>query len=120
MNESPSNDVWIQTFFDSTGMSHAWSVAGGSDTDGNGKPELFVSGNAEAGLRRTLVYEHASDDSFSCIAELDYYDGYSGRAWNAVTNLDRVHDRTSQPRNRVSGTSSSEEFPEESPVPSEH
>lgn len=62
--ESPANDVWQETFTDSTGMLNAYAVTGGVDTDGNGKPELFVAG---AG---TMVYEAVGDNTFVRVARL--------------------------------------------------
>ena len=61
--ESPANDVWQQTFVDSTGMINAYGMAGGADTDGNGKPEIFLAG-AGPGCNSTYVYEAVADNAF--------------------------------------------------------
>jgi hypothetical protein len=83
--ESPANDTWQQTFSDATGLESAYSVAGGVDTDGNGKPELFVPGDY-GGLRFVYVYETAGDNSFVLVATLSYNDGYSGGLKSVVAN----------------------------------
>src|SRR5262249_48064958 len=37
--ESPADNVWVRSFVASTGMWNAYTIDGGWDTDGNGKPE---------------------------------------------------------------------------------
>ncbi len=90
--ESPANNVWQQTFFDSTGLDNAYAVAGGVDTDGNGKPEIFVTGDSQEvpGERRTFVYEAVGDNSFARVAVLRYYDAHRGGAFSCVANLDGI------------------------------
>jgi hypothetical protein len=83
--ESPANDTWQEIFFDATSLESAYSVAGGVDTDGNGRPELFVPGD-DGGLRIVYVYEAVADNSFVRVATLSYEDGYIGGLKSVVAN----------------------------------
>ncbi len=84
--------MWLPTFFDSTGLDNAYAVTGGVDTDGNGRPELFVSGDSQEvpGQRRTFVYEAAGDNCFTRVAMLPYYDAHRGGLRSCVANLDAI------------------------------
>jgi len=91
--ESPATDVWQETFTGTTGLDNAYAVSGGADTDGNGKPELFVAGDKyvlELGrfLRATHVYETASDNYFTRVATLIYDDQHMGGVTSAVADID--------------------------------
>jgi len=86
--ESPDDDVWQETFVDTTGLFNAYAVCGGVDTDGNGKPELFVAGDGGGGLRVTYVYEAASDNSYTRIATLTYNDQHMAGLTSIVADID--------------------------------
>jgi hypothetical protein len=90
--ESTANDTWQLTFLDSTGLSNAYAVTGGTDTDGNGKPEIFMTGDFEQapGTRHTYVYEAAGDDSFAVVTILPYFDDHLAGLRSCVANLDAV------------------------------
>ncbi len=87
--ESPANDVWQETFTDTTGMINAYAVAGGFDTDGNGKPELFVAGDSSCGYL-TRVYEATSDNTFSRVGSIRVCTSASGASSNCIANTDGV------------------------------
>jgi VCBS repeat protein len=88
--ESLGDDLWAQTFFDSTGLDNAYAVAGGVDTDGNGRPELFVTGDSQEvpGERQTFVYEAVCNDHFTRVAILPFYDAHRGGLRSCVADLD--------------------------------
>jgi type IX secretion system substrate protein len=90
--ESPADDVWQVTFVDSTGLDNAYAVTGGVDTDGNGKPELFVSGDSQEapGTRVTVVYEASDDNRLERVDVLNVQDGYRGGLSSDVGDVDGV------------------------------
>ena len=88
--ESPADNLWLPTFFDSTGLDNAYAVTGGVDTDSNGRPELFVSGDSQEvpGQRQTFVYEAVGDNCFTRVAMLPFNDAHRGGLRSCVANLD--------------------------------
>ncbi len=92
ISESSADNVWAPTFIDSTGLDNAYAVTGGVDTDGNGRPELFVSGDSQEvpGQRRTFVYEAVGDNCFTRVATLPFYDAHRGGLRSCVVNLDAI------------------------------
>ncbi len=64
--ESGGDNQWQHVWTTSTGMINAYGAAGGVDTDGNGRPELFVMGEM-GGLARTFVFEAFTDNSFAAV-----------------------------------------------------
>jgi hypothetical protein len=95
--ESPADDTWVVTFTDTVELDSGAYAAGGFDTDGNGKPEMFFSGDYYVGewpngqvTHTTLIYESSGDNLYTCIATLRMADGSSGSTSNALGNLDGV------------------------------
>jgi hypothetical protein len=92
--ESHADDVWAPTFAWShrPEMINMWGVETGVDTDGNGKPELFVYGTQVSGVGwTTLVYESTGDDQYGLVAVLGrIYERLSGQAPNALGNFDGI------------------------------
>ena len=88
--ESPADNTWVQTWSDSTELWGSGSSEGGRDTDGNGKPELFVMGNASVGgsAWTTIVYEATGDNQFTRVATLALPEAGSGVTYNELANLD--------------------------------
>jgi hypothetical protein len=70
-----------------TELFNAYNVVGGRDTDGNGRPEIFVSGDGSRGLT-TQVYESYADNAFGKVA--DFATDTEGSGQNAVCNVDGV------------------------------
>jgi len=85
--ESPANDTWVETFRDSSGMSYPSDVGGGLDTDGNGKLEIFLSGEGQPELHRMVVWEAVANDVFTRVATLDVSDGSTGYTANAIGEM---------------------------------
>lgn len=90
--ESPANDTWVVTFTDSSGISQGGHLVGGRDTDGNGRPEVFISGNyyddSTKAYRKTVVFESTGNDQFTRVASWCVMDGSSGVISNALGNMD--------------------------------
>jgi hypothetical protein len=89
--ESPSDNVWVLTAREWTGLSNAYDLEGGRDTDGNGKREMFVLGTLltdSTALATTVVYESLSDNSYAKVASLSPDSGT--QAGNTLCNLDGV------------------------------
>lgn len=94
--ESPADDTWQRVWSTSTENDVAYGVEVGKDTDGNGKPELFICGETwdyppEWGIPyyTTIIYESAEDDSLMEVARLRWTDGRtSSSGMNAIGNLD--------------------------------
>lgn len=87
--ESPADDTWVVTFTDTVELDSGAYAQGGLDTDGNGKPEMFFSGDYQ-GAHTTVIYESSGDNMYTCIATLRAADGSSGSTSNALGNLDGV------------------------------
>jgi hypothetical protein len=85
--EARADNVWGLTWTQSTGLTNAYGAEGGMDTDGDGRPELFIMGNGPGGWT-TLIYEATGDNQFDLIATLAMDDGYIGLCCNALGNLD--------------------------------
>jgi len=66
--ECVENDNWVRVWEDSTDLFNAYGVAGGSDTDHDGRPEFFITGNhfGSGGVLEdaTIVFEASCDDHF--------------------------------------------------------
>jgi hypothetical protein len=91
--ESPADNVWVEVFRNPTTLWNADGAEGGRDTDGNGKQELFVTGNTTVGSLTywtTIVYESTGDNQFAAVDTFVAADGASGVAINALGNLDAV------------------------------
>ena len=87
--ESPADDTWVETFVDSTPLFNAYGIAGGEDTDGNGRPEIFFQGNQDGGavfLDVTYVYEATGDNQFAPVDTLTM-PGALGGHFNALADL---------------------------------
>ena len=85
--ESPCDNVWCLTFREYTGLSNAYTMAGGRDTDGNGKPEMFVMGTFLGDYYATMVYESIGDNTFTRVSTIVMDPGV-GSGGNAVVNID--------------------------------
>ena len=71
--EATADDVWGLKWVDHTDLSNADGVEGGMDTDGNGLPELFVTGNRLGDPTEpmvTYVYEAIGDDTYAAVDTL--------------------------------------------------
>ena len=69
--EANGDDNWRVIFADSTGYYNAYGVTGGVDTDGDGRPELFVSADhLTLPLRHTLIYQANSTGQLENIATI--------------------------------------------------
>lgn len=78
--ESQGDDSWLVTFSDSTGLVNAYALSGGADTDADGTPEIFVSGDdPELPQRHTIVFQ-AAGSSFQRVTTLTVADGSLGEA----------------------------------------
>jgi hypothetical protein len=91
--ESPADNVWRETWVTLTGFSNASTAEGGTDTDGNGKPELFVMGNQfgpNGSSWTTYVFEATGNDAFAIVATISMPFGGSGLSSNALGNFDGV------------------------------
>ncbi len=86
--ESTADNVWVRTFATWTGMWNAHAIDGGSDTDGNGKPEIFVTGNMPNYAYTTMVYEASGNDSFTRVATLSSNGSGVGSLGCSVCNVD--------------------------------
>jgi hypothetical protein len=75
--ESPMDNAWVVSFTDSAGLTTDGDGAGGQDTDGNGRVELFFAGFA-SGKRAAAVFEAVSDNNFERVALLTFSDGSTG------------------------------------------
>jgi hypothetical protein len=84
--ESPSDNTWVLSWAGAAEVSLGDSD-GGVDTDGNGKPELFVSGNGPLGWT-TMVFEAAGRDSFAPVASFARFDGSTGVTHTTIARLD--------------------------------
>lgn len=88
--ESPSDNVWVLTSRIWTGLFNAYTVDGGQDTDGNGKPEIFVMGTLftdSTASYSTVIYESAVDDSLVRVTSIVMDQGI-GAGSNALCNID--------------------------------
>ena len=94
--ESIADDTWVRTYVESTGRVNAYGLAGGLDTDGNGRPELFLVGDRWPPefnpVRNVCIYEATSNDTYVRVATLVYDDQHIGGLFNAiaVANVDEV------------------------------
>ncbi len=90
--ETQGDNSWSLVFVDSTGLMNAYAAAGGSDSDGNGRPELFIRGNDFSVFPPTTwparVYEASGDDQFELVATIPVPGGGSGVATAALGDLD--------------------------------
>jgi len=86
--EASTNNGWVQTWGDSMNLFHANAV-GGWDTDGNGKMELFVTGNNFVdGTWEARVYESTGDDAYEVVSTLAVPFAYSGWSQVGLGDLD--------------------------------
>ena len=88
--EAKAYDVWQLVWSDTTELWHAYAAEAGADTDGNGKPELFITGNRSVGglaAWTTLIYESAGDDSLVRVAALDVVEDVTGEPANELGRL---------------------------------
>lgn len=84
---STGNNPWTEAYSDSTGLSNAYGVAGGRDTDGNGRPEVFVLGDDDEGNDVTYVYEASGSNTFTRIGSILIPSTTYGGHENAVPDL---------------------------------
>lgn len=85
--ESTANNLWVQTWSGPTSLVNAYGAEGGVDTDGNGRPELFIMGNGPNGWT-TVVFGASEDDFLSSVQEFAINDGFIGQSFNALGQLD--------------------------------
>jgi hypothetical protein len=82
-------NTWTLAWSASTGMSNAYGCEGGIDTNGNGRPELFVTGIGDTSWE-THVFEATGVDHYAEVALLSRNDGYLGLGINTLGELDGV------------------------------
>src|SRR5262245_39509124 len=87
--ESPMDNTWVVTFTDSTSLTVDGDGAGGRDTDGNGRVELFFAGLLHK-TRAAVVYEPVADNVFECVAILTFDDGSTGNGRCDFGNIDAL------------------------------
>jgi len=83
--EAKADNAWEITWRDSTGL-QLGEAEGGVDSDGNGRPELFVMGNGPDGWT-TIVYEARCDDEFARVASFSQNDGATGEVFHTMARL---------------------------------
>jgi hypothetical protein len=89
--ESCGDSCWQLSWVDSTGMSSAYAVEGGFDSDHNGKPEFFVLGNVFAPTAfswAALVYEADGDNQFQLVSTIQIPTAFIGETKSALADLD--------------------------------
>jgi hypothetical protein len=89
--ESPSDNVWVLTAREWTGLYNAYDLEGGRDTDGNGKREMFVMGTAltdSTADTTAMIYEALGDNSYMKVASVSVDAGAS--RGNTLCNVDGV------------------------------
>lgn len=86
--ESPCDNTWALRFRERTGLWNAYTVVGGRDTDGNGKPEIFVVGDSVS-ILTTRIYESSTNDSFVRVGTIAL-DAGLGPSSATVCNVDAV------------------------------
>lgn len=87
--EATGNNQWRRVWTADTGLFNAYAAEGGVDTDGNGKPEVFVSGSSDPRwCWETQVFEADPDNLFHMVTYLDTTDGYLGLGINAMGDFD--------------------------------
>lgn len=84
--ESTGDNTWAITWRDSTELNTVGDAEGGVDSDGNGRPELFIMGNGPNGWT-TIVYEARCDDDFARLATFSQNDGVSGAVRKTMAQL---------------------------------
>jgi hypothetical protein len=84
---STANNTWTEVYVDRTGLSNAYGVAGGRDTDGNGRPEVFLLGDGDGGNDVTYVYEATESNSFARVDSIIVPNQASGLHDNAVADV---------------------------------
>ncbi len=87
--ESAADNFWSRTWTTATALFNAYGAEGGRDTDGDGRPELFIFGNGPLGWE-TLIFEATGNNAFEEVADYGQDDGYIGLSCNALGNLDNV------------------------------
>lgn len=83
--EGQANDTWAIVFSDATGMYNAYAISGGADTDADGEPELFVSGDIGE-VRQTMIYQPKAG-SYGRIATLTVEENSTGEV-NGLAQLE--------------------------------
>jgi hypothetical protein len=84
---STANNTWTDVYVDSTGLSNAYGVAGGRDTDGNGRPEVFLLGDGDGGNDVTYIYEATGNNSFARVDSIIVPNRASGLHFSAVADV---------------------------------
>jgi hypothetical protein len=84
--ESPMDNTWVVTFSDSAGLAHDGDGAGGQDSDGNGRVELFFAGFYNEWA--VVVYEAVADNVFERVAFFGFNDNSIGNGRCDFGNLD--------------------------------
>jgi hypothetical protein len=86
--KSTGNDAWHIAWSAPTGLSNAYAVTVGPDLDGDGKPELFVTGTAPYPEGwKTMIFESSGVDQYALVASFSQWDGWGGGPSNAVANF---------------------------------
>ncbi len=87
--ESPCDNVWSLTFREYTSLSNAYTMTGGRDTDGSGKPEMSVMGTLFGDSYATMIYESSNDNSFTRVSTIVMDEGV-GSGGTAIVNIDGI------------------------------
>jgi len=95
--EAVADNQWQHIWMDSTGLVNAYAAEGGTDSDGNGRPELFVQGNDFSVFPPTTwparVYESAADNEFHLVTTIPIPGSTGGITTDASGDLDGDGDR---------------------------
>lgn len=90
--ESTKDDEWQQVWIDSTGLFNAYTAKGGTDSDGNGRPELFIRGNDFSVFPPVTwparVYEATDDNEFELVTIIPVPGSGGGSPSDAYGDLD--------------------------------
>jgi hypothetical protein len=84
---STANNTWTEVYVDSTGLRNAYGVAGGRDTDGNGRPEVFLLGDGDGDNDVTYIYEATGSNSFARVDSIIVPNRSFGLHYNGVADV---------------------------------
>jgi hypothetical protein len=84
--KSTGDNQWRTQWVMTTDLLNAYGASIGPDLDGDGKPELFITGARLEGWT-TLIIESSGVDQYSVVDTLLQYDGWNGGGRNTVGNF---------------------------------
>lgn len=88
MFRATGNNQWSEFITEPTGLINTTIFAGGEDTDGDGRREVWVAGDHDASFtRRVYIYEPKGELALTRVDSLITSDGRSGLQTGALTQL---------------------------------